>query len=437
MKHRFGLYQEQSLKLALTQELRQAIELLQYSSYELTTFLEERATENPLIELTYPSRDDFRKIPSKGISTNKRDDHWIENIEHKSVTIEDYLVQQLPIANLRNKESDILLYLIRNIDDNGYLTVTDDEVIKHFSIDEHEYHRLLSILHKLEPAGIAARNLKECILIQLERLPKKHPLAKELVETFFEPLAEKKWNIITKSKKIKMAEIQQIFDLIQTLNPRPGSIFIKDTSPYIIPDIIVKNEKEKWVIQLVEYGVPTIKMNEDYFIESNMHQDNRLEKFLTECRQEYDWIRKSIEQRRKTMLKVMETIIRFQSDFLHNGMKFLRPLTMRQVADAIGMHESTISRVVKNKYVQTPFGTISMKEFFPSGVVMDDEQTSDTLIKHELVRIIEIEDKKKPISDQQIVEKLEEKGIHVSRRTIAKYRSQLGIPSSSKRKRYD
>ena len=436
--NRYGLYQQQTLKLALTQELKQSIELLQYSSYELTTFLEEKAAENPLIELKYVARDDLKKNRSFNNKTKSNDSDWIQNIGSKQQTLENYLIQQIPMKNITSFEKKVLLYLIGNLDHNGYLTIADDDVCSRFSIDLSTYHHILNILQSFEPAGIGARNLQECLLIQLKRETNSSALAIQIIENHFELFAEKKWKKISTLINVSLSNIQAVYDKIQTLHPRPGSMFDLERSSYIIPDFIVKETDGQWVVQLVEYGVPQLELNEQYDFEWKSYEDTNINRFLSNCKQEFNWLKKSLEQRKLTMVKVMEKIIEYQGEFFQHGFKYLKPLTMKQIAEDIDMHESTVSRVVKNKFVQTPFGTIPLKDFFPSGVQSEEnEQTSDIFIKQEIQRMVDQEDKRKPISDQQMVEQLKKKGIHVSRRTIAKYRSQLGILSSSKRKRYE
>jgi RNA polymerase sigma-54 factor len=264
-------------------------------------------------------------------------------------------------------------------------------------------------------------------------------LAQTIISEYFIPFADKKWKQISKELKITMKEIQDIFDQIQSLNPKPGAILGKETTSYIIPDAIVEQSSEGLTVRMSDESLPRVSLNEQYY---NKFKDanQQVNRFLQDKLQDYHWIQKSIEQRKETLTRVVAKIIEKQAAFFQKGSQYLVPMTMKEVAGELDIHESTVSRAVREKYVQTPIGTFALKSFFTSTIqtVSDEENTSSTQVKKKIETLIEKENKQKPLSDQEIVEQLKtEEGMVVSRRTIAKYRDQLGIPSSTKRKRFD
>ncbi|WP_019721246.1 RNA polymerase factor sigma-54 [Heyndrickxia coagulans] len=439
-----GLWQKQSMKLAMTQELKQAIEVLQFSSQELASFLEEKAAENPLIEL---SSANIKLVDSRfsGLSRVKgqkksQDKNWIEQIPAQTETLPDFLISQLDMKALSNKILKAVQLYARHLDANGYLAISVQEAAKMAAISEEDAEKALGILQSLDPAGIGARSLQECLLIQIKRDPDAPGHAEELISRHFLDFAEKKWRGIAKKLDISLQEIQRVSDYVQTLNPRPGSGFMADRPQYIVPDLLVKNHAGKLELYLVENQVPKLRLNESY-ASMNPSGDASVTRYLKEKTQEYYWIRKSIESRKETLLKVGAALLEKQRDFFLYGKGHLKPLTMKEISDEIGMHESTVSRAVREKYMETPFGTFPLKTFFTTALPVrspgGEEAASSAEVKNEISALVSGEDKRKPLSDQAIVAVLNEKGFEISRRTVAKYREQLGIPSSSKRKRYE
>lgn len=439
-----GLWQKQSMKLAMTQELKQAIEVLQFSSQELASFLEEKAAENPLIEL---SSTNIKLVDSRfsGLSRAKwqkksQDKNWIEQIPAQTETLPDFLISQLDMKALPNAIVKAVQLYARYLDANGYLTIQVQEAAKMAAISEEDAEKALGILQSLDPAGIGARSLQECLLIQIKRDPDAPGHAEELISRHFLDFAEKKWRGIAKKLDISLQEIQRVSDYVQTLNPRPGSGFMADRPQYIVPDLLVKNHAGKLELYLVENQVPKLRLNESY-ASMNPSGDASVTRYLKEKTQEYYWIRKSIESRKETLLKVGAALLEKQRDFFLYGKGHLKPLTMKEISDEIGMHESTVSRAVREKYMETPFGTFPLKAFFTTALPVrspgGEEAASSAEVKNEISALVSGEDKRKPLSDQAIVAVLNEKGFEISRRTVAKYREQLGIPSSSKRKRYE
>jgi RNA polymerase sigma-54 factor len=435
-----GLWQQQTLKLAMTQELSQAIALLQYSAHELTAFLEDKALENPLLQIENGNVKPMNPLIDRNRRKHqKAEKDWIEQIADKPFSLEDYLLSQLKITNLSAEQLSVIRHLIQNLDENGYFLGDLDEIAQKLRVPEDLVEECLAVIQTLEPAGIGARNLQECLLMQIYYQNPNNELAQKIISEYFIPFAEKKWKQIAKELKITLKEIQDIFDQIQSLNPKPGAILGKEATSYIIPDAIVEQSSEGLTVRLSDESLPRISLNEQYYNKFK-DEDQQVNRFLQDKLQDYHWIQKSIEQRKETLTKVVAKIIEKQVAFFQKGSQYLVPMTMKEVAGELDIHESTVSRAVREKYVQTPIGTFALKSFFTSTIqtVSDEENTSSTQVKKKIATLIEKENKQKPLSDQEIVEQLKtEEGMVVSRRTIAKYRDQLGIPSSAKRKRFD
>ncbi|MDZ5472221.1 RNA polymerase factor sigma-54 [Bacillus sp. 31A1R] len=439
-----GLWQQQTLKLTMTQELTQAIALLQYSTQELTSFLETKALENPLLQVdtgnirTMDPRLDRVKNNRKRVEKDKQS--WIEQLgTNKQTSLIDIIYSQINIKEFSDRQLKIMKELLAHIDVNGYLHGTIQEISARLKITDQEVEQCLTIIHNLEPAGIGARNLQECLLLQVRRHHKNNELAEIIISEHFTLFAEKKWKELSKLLGVSLSEIQQVFDFVQTLNPKPAATYQDDPAVYITPDIIVRWENDSLTINIFDETLPKVTFNEEYFQQFRSHNDQQVNRFLQEKQQDYQWIMKSLEQRKQTLTKVAIKIVEKQNDFFVKGPSYLNPMTMREVSEELGIHESTVSRAVREKYVQTPFGTFELKSFFSSTIqTTTNEATSSKQVKNAISKLIESEDKLKPLSDQEIVEILKDKeGMVVSRRTIAKYRDQLGIPSSTKRKRYD
>lgn len=442
-----GLWQKQTLKLAMTQELSQAIALLQYSAQELAAFLEAKSMENPLIQVDYKNIKNFDANMDRTRKTQKRtferdQRNLIEQIgSNESETLEDHLLSQLNLLTVTPDEKKILHALIESIDENGYLDSGRAEVARRFNLTDEMIESAISKLQALDPAGIAARDLQECMILQLERkrTTPEIDLSIKIISEHFLLFAEKKWKALAKIMNIDIKDIQKVFDYVQQLNPKPGAAFQREKPAYIVPDVVVKREGDELSVSAFDALIPRISFNEGYYRELSGHKDKEVNKFLQEKQGDYQWIQRSLMQRKETLLKVSMKIIEKQPDFFLKGPAHLNPMTMREVAEELDIHESTVSRTVREKYMQTPAGTYELKSFFTSSVqTTENDQASSQQVKAAIESFIKEENKQKPISDQDIVEMLKEReGMVVSRRTVAKYRDQLGIPSSSKRKRFD
>ncbi|MEH7461541.1 RNA polymerase factor sigma-54 [Bacillus thuringiensis] len=425
-----SLLQEQSLRLAMTQELRQAITMLQYNVQELTEFLYEQSLENPLIELN-----GFDREKKKSKTTSKQTENQMEIYSVDSTTIQQHLVNQLQYYKIDEEQRKIASFIILNVDENGYLQETNEELASLLSVCIEKVNSCMELVQSLEPAGVGARNIQECLSIQLKRLQRRSTLAEMIVDEYFAYFVKKDWRKLANVLKCSTEELQEAVHVITSLQPKPGLAFSSEKPLYIVPDMAVKKEGNRLVIQMNERNMPRIEIHSEYS-ELLHNSESDVASYVSEKYQHVQWIMRSLKQRKQTLLNVMEVIIEKQCDFFMNGPQYLKPLALKEVAEILGVHESTISRATRNKYVQTPYGLFEMKSFFSNAVATtEDAAISTKRVKQLIGEFVEKENKKKPLSDQKISKMLEEEHeIVVSRRTVAKYREQLNIPASSLRK---
>lgn len=427
--------QKQTLKMVMTQELRQAIEILQLSTYELFQFIQEQAMENPLIELKSKEieSDSYQFNTKKGVYHDEFDP--LHNITKNEVNLYDYLLEQVTFLNLPPEQEEVVRFLILNINEVGYLDVNEDDIQAHLNVEHELMQHARRILHGLEPCGIGARNLADCLLIQAKREYPHDDLLHKVIADYLQDLADKRWEKIAKALAVSLHDIQEVFHTIQEFNPRPALAFDTAKSDYIVPDITIDYDLDnEFSIQLHEHYIPNIYFNNDYV--AQMKQSHELSQYIQQQYKQFNWLQTSIEQRRNTILKIMKVLITYQREFLVKGARFLKPLTLKEVAVEIDMHESTVSRAIANKIIQTPLGIFELRQFFSTKLTSTNEkETSQAEAKEMIKSVIEQEDKYKPLSDQKISEYLKsEYNIVLSRRTVAKYREELSILSSSKRK---
>lgn len=447
MKMEPALLQKQTLNLTMTQELQQAITILQYTAQELTAFLEMKEMENPLIQLETPivrSVDPrFDRVKKRKVTNPENDQmKWLEQMAEPAEGLADHLYSQLVMKALSRLQYSLVEQYIYNLDTNGYLMTTVEEAAQACGTSIEEAQHVLHTIQSLEPAGIAARSLQECLVIQAERQEDVPQLAHTLLKHHFNDFAEKKWKLLSEQLGVSLQEIQHAADFITTMNPRPGAAFDHHERPqYVIPDLILEINDGQLELQLFERHLPAIHYQRDYDDELSGAADVQVKQYLNDKRQDYRWIMRSIEQRKQTLMKVGMAILEEQQDFFLKGPSHLKPLTLRDVADKVGVHESTVSRAVRGKYMQTPSGMYELKKFFSQAlqpsVGSAGEQASAGQAKMLIKALIDEENKGKPLSDQAIADTLQHKGLSLSRRTVAKYREQLQIPSSTKRKRYE
>ncbi|WP_410984187.1 RNA polymerase factor sigma-54 [Bacillus cereus] len=430
-----SLLQEQSLRLAMTQELRQAITMLQYNVQELSEFLYEQSMENPLIELNGFEREK-KKSSNKSKSTSKQVDNQMEIYSVDSTSIQQHLLDQLQYYKIDEEQRKTASFIIMNMDGNGYLQETNEELAELLTAPIDVVERSMALVHSLEPAGVGARNIQECLALQLKRLQKRDAFSEMIVNEYFAYFVKKDWRKLAHLMKCSNEELQSAVDCITSLQPKPGLAFSSEKPHYIVPDMAVKKEGDnRLVLQMNERNMPRIEIHSEY--SALLHNsESEVASYVSEKYQHVQWIMRSLKQRKQTLLQVMEIIMKKQHDFFWKGPEYLKPLSLKEVAEELGVHESTISRATRNKYVQTPYGLFEMKSFFSNAVVTtEDEAVSTKRVKQLIQTLVEQENKKKPLSDQKISKLLEEEHeIVISRRTVAKYREQMNIPASSLRK---
>ncbi len=427
-----ALHQKQELHLKMTFELRQAIELLQYSTYQLEQYIRQQELENPLIELIekddhFAVEDRFNR-PSQSSSSS---DMSMDANESPDTNMRDELFKLAKLLFTDAQTQKLLNYLIYNLDDNGYLQFQDLDYVR---FDEQQIENGIHLLQAFGPTGIGARNLKECLLLQIEYDYPEEQLAMLLVKDHLELVANRKWNDIAATLNISLAQVKELFDFIQTLNPRPCSFISDFSATYTTPDVIVELKNEELVFHINDGFLPSIQMNQDYA--HLLKAKDELSKHIHDYYKSYQWLVTSIEQRRNTMLKIMGALLDIQQDFFKNGASALKPLTLSDVATEIDMHESTVSRATMNKVMQTPHGSFDLRILFTSKIsTVDGDSISQSNVKALLQSFVAQENKFKPYSDQKIADYFKkEEGITISRRTISKYREELRIPPSSRRK---
>ncbi|MDM5190713.1 RNA polymerase factor sigma-54 [Bacillus sp. DX4.1] len=429
-----SLLQEQSLRLAMTQELRQAITMLQYNVQELTEFLYEQSLENPLIELGGFEREK-KKSSSKSKSTSKQVDNQMDIYSVNSITIQQHLLDQIQYYKIDEEQRKTASFIIMNTDENGYLQETNEELAELLVAPLDVVECSIELVQSLEPAGVGARNIQECLALQLKRLQNQDELAEMIVDEYFTYFIKKDWRKLIHVMKCSNEELQAAVDCITSLQPKPGLAFSSEKPLYIAPDMAVKKDGDRLVLQMNERNMPRIEIHSEY--SALLHNsESEVASYVSEKYQHVQWIMRSLKQRKQTLLQVMEIIIEKQRDFFWKGPEYLKPLSLKEVAEELSVHESTISRATRNKYVQTPHGLFEMKWFFSNAVVTtEDEAVSTKRVKQFIQKLVEQENKKKPLSDQKISKLLEEEHeIVISRRTVAKYREQMNIPASSLRK---
>ena len=454
MKLGYELTIEQAQKLSMTPELIQAIQILQFNHQELVDYVENEILENPVLEedknYDFPEVDIREKIRESAYEEHReeqweytpddeREEYTYEQYVSDEDSLEDYLKMQLDFSKLSEIKRTIGLAIIESIDDNGYLTVSLEDIAKNCNADVEEAEQVLDLIQTFEPAGVGARTLQECLIIQLASRGDLTEEVEFIIENMLEDLASHKIAQIAKKMNMTNREVQEIVDLIRTLEPKPGRLFdTGETTKYISPDIFVEKINGEYVVTNNDGSVPRLMVSSYYNkLSSQAKTDDELNKYLNDRFNSAVWLIRSIEQRKQTIFNVASAIVRYQQEFFDKGEKFLKSLTLRQIADELGMHESTVSRSINGKYMESPRGMYELKFFFSSGVSGDDgKSVSSNSVKSIIKELIGSENPKKPYSDQEMVEILKNKGIEISRRTVAKYREGLGILSSSKRRRF-
>lgn len=476
-----GLKQTQSLMI--TPQLQQAIKLLTLTHLEMTTLISQEMVENPMLEeidgevdaspsdqsreeiesqeatadnfsgpeLIEGSKDSFdwetysesfnssSSSPNMKEATSPDDLPSYENMVSKGQSLQEHLEWQLRMENLTPTQLNFCLDVIGNIDDDGYLEVPFDEILARSEIqDRDEAYGMLGLVHRLDPVGCGAQNLEECLGIQARLLPERSPLVELIIEKGLGDLEKKDYAKIAKDFSVSKDKVKEAELVIMGLNPKPGRLVSAEETQYVVPDIFVAEVGGEFVVQVNDEGVPRLRVSNLYrSLIKNADSDAEAKEFVQDKLRSALWLIKSIENRQKTIYKVANSIVRTQQEFFKKGPAFLKPMILKDIANEIGMHESTVSRVTTNKFMHTPIGTFELKYFFNAGIGGKNggvDIASESL-KLKIKELISNEDSKRPLSDQKISELLSTKDIVVARRTVAKYREMIGIPPSSKRKK--
>lgn len=481
---------KQNLKLAqqliMTPQLQQAIKLLQLSRLDLVDTINQEMEENPLLEEAVSDDDQEMSVSQEtdaitvvdreevkvqerteeltgegdgreefdwgsyledygpmGVTYERPDGEatsW-DNILTSATSLTDHLMWQLKLSRLSEREMHLGEQIIGNLDNNGYLVATVAEIAEQNSAEAAEVEATLAKVQEFDPPGVAARDLKECLLIQARLLGVMNPLIESIIRDHIKDLELKNFNAISRKLRVSLPEVLSAVQIIGRMDPKPGRIFSEEKTQPLIPDVYVFKSGDDYKIVLNDDGLPRLRISNFYREimgnSSGSANDEKGKRYIREKVQSATWLIKSIQQRQKTIYRVAESIVRQQKEFFDGGMDHLKPLVLRNIADDVAMHESTISRVVTNKYMQTPRGIFEMKFFFSSGIHRTGgEAIASKSVKESIRRIISEEDSKKPLSDIEIVELLDGEGIDIARRTVAKYREMMGILPSSRRKRY-
>lgn len=450
--------------LTLTPQLQQAIRLLQLSTLDLQQEIQSLLESNPMLEETAPAEskeelsvdidqthlDEFSDFQwaqlytssSKQSSFNEND-YNLENLYSTTTTLQDHLEWQLELTPMSDVDRAIGTSIIDAIDENGFLTqsLTDLHHSLHrdsFPIDTEEIEAVRHRIQQFDPIGCGSYTLSECLLLQLEQCSDETPhleLTKKIVKNSIELLGQHNYRQLMKDYRVNEAVIKDVLNNIHRLNPKPGNLIHSNVAEYIIPDLSVKKINGTWQVHLNQNVLPKLSINHQYAALIKRANDSADNQYLKNNLQEARWFLKSIQSRQDTLLKVAKCIVDYQKDFLDLGEEAMKPLVLNDIAAALDMHESTISRVTTQKYLHTPRGVFELKYFFSSHVnTVTGGECSSTAIRAVIKKLIAGENLKKPLSDNKIAELIKAQGIEIARRTVAKYREAMGIPPSNERK---
>jgi RNA polymerase sigma-54 factor len=458
-------------QLVMTPQLQQAIKLLQLSRMELQEVIDQEINENPVLEEDSDQEEDggleerkqeevaaeaeAREVTREPIKdqdweeymegysissyTSPRGDGgetpW-ENLITRQITLADYLRWQLGMGPASPQQQEIGGFIIGNIDENGYLQIALEEVCKEMNCPAETAEGVLALIQSFDPPGVGARDLQECLLIQLQGLAERNPLAEEIVKGCLSYCKNRNYRELARKLKVSLPEILQAVEVISHLDPKPGRPFSPEETRTIIPDVFVYKVEGEYVVSLNDDGLPKLRINSYYRDLINADKKDIPRHYLKERMKSALWLIRSIQQRQMTLYKVTKSIVSFQRDFFDKGIDYLKPLVLREVADDIEMHESTVSRVTTNKYAHTPRGIYELKFFFSGKVGGHGEEVAVKRVQNLIKQVITEENPRRPYSDEKICQLLKERhNIAIARRTVAKYREMMRILSSSERKK--
>jgi RNA polymerase sigma-54 factor len=469
--------------LTMTPQLQQAIRLLQLSTLELQAEVQDALESNPMLEQDEGSNDAPETDPAASSTAQETttpakesegdnipedlpiDSSWedvfdtgatiysagetdsgrdlLEKVTASSASLRDHLVWQMEMTNFSESDEHIARIIIDSIDDDGYLSVSTEDILSNLDtrldIEHDEIEAVLHRIQQFDPVGVGARNLQESLKTQLQHFEPGTPWLKEariLVRDYFTLLSNRDYARLGRKLKLATDDLQHVIHLIQSMNPRPGSRFNTTEPEYIVPDVFVTQKKGKWLVELNVDSMPKLRINNMYAKLIKRGSDSKDNNFLRNNLQEARWFLKSLQSRHETLMKVANCIVKRQQGFFEHGEEAMKPMVLRSIADAIEMHESTVSRVTTRKYMHTPSGIYEFKYFFSSHVSTEaGGECSATAIRAIIKKLVAAENPAKPLSDNKMAAVLADQGINVARRTIAKYRESLSISPSNERKR--
>ena len=482
MALQFEQIQRQTQQLIMTPQMKQAIQLLQLPLMELCNVIEQEMVSNPVLEEaneennsnTQDQEEQTSEKSDNNSDNNEEldfkeefdrlsqiDDEWreyfrqsasyrkysqedeerrqyLENSITRSETLQDHMLNQLSIMSRNDEEKEIGELIIGNIDENGYLQSPLEEIAMHAKTSLDKVEATLELIQNFHPLGVGARSLKECLLIQLCKLGKEGTLAAKIVTNYLDDLAKKRYAQIAKALKTTTVHIQHEAELIASLEPKPGRMFISDTTHYVLPDVVLEKLGEEYKIILNDDKIPHLRISSVYkTLMSKNDIDTNTKEYIKDKIKSGKWLMKNIHQRQQTIYNITNEIVQRQRRFFDDGIAYLQPMTMQVIATALGLHESTVSRAISGKYIQTPRGVFQLKYFFTTPIsTRSGTATSATTVKDRINEIIRNEDSKKPLSDSKIIDILKKEGIQLARRTVAKYRKELNILPANLRKKF-
>lgn len=467
-EQRFDQFQSLQQQQTIAPQMQQSLQLLQTPTLELRQLIQQELVQNPTLEeestdisldeaSTPGEEDDFERefaelsqldeewreyMAQSRLSAPRREDaderhQFMMDSIVEPITLQDHLLNQLSFAEVSPRIREIATMLVGNIGDNGFLQVSLEDLCFDLGIPIQDLEEAKALVQSFDPVGIGAVDLRDCLLIQLERLGKHHSLEYRVIDHHLDDLARKRYPQIAKKLSVTPEQITKAAEFIATLDPRPGSRFSEDHNTFVTPDVTVERIGGEWVVSMNNEQIPRLRISNAYKDLMASGNGREAKAYIREKIRAGKFLIKSIHQRQQTIASIASEIVARQEAFLEHGPSRLKPMNMAQIAEKVGVHETTVSRAVSGKYMATPHGVFEMKYFFTTGYETEDGETlSNTSVKQSLAELIESEDPKKPLSDQRLVELLEKKGIKIARRTVAKYREELNILPSHMRRSY-
>jgi RNA polymerase sigma-54 factor len=476
MKMQSSLLPQLQQKMKLSPQIIQSIEILQLPILALVEHVQQELVDNPVLEEireegkdentreeaptaeSETKTEEFDKLGEISedwrdyyLQTNVRKNSFseerdqkqdaLENTAAKPISLQDYLIGQLSLADFPEHLTEACEAIIYSIDTSGYLVRPLEDIVPSLEkpLPLEEIKEALKIIQSLEPPGVGARNLQECLILQLDKRDKSYQLTKDLLLNYLEEIELRKYPLIAKKTGLSLDTIKKQIEFIRTLNPKPGSLFCNETIPYIVPEVKVEFIDGKFEVFLIDNSnLPNLHISSYYkkFLSEN-GADSSTRQYIQKKIESAKWLIDAIEQRRNTLYKISCKIVEMQKDFLDEGIHRLRTMRMQDIADVVGVHVSTVSRAIAHKYIQTPQGIFEIKFFFTGGFQnANGTMESWESIRQKLAEIVSKENKSNPLSDEEVAEKLSASGVEIARRTVTKYRRIMKIPSSRKRKEY-